>query len=181
MTTHYEAKLDGVTFTRSTKTRTYTHMVVGKYSIANSRAQAEKQVRQYWKTNLKYYQDCAAGKHPQVPGSPKDWHVGYGMLDDAGNTMAKWDAYVAECKSQSEERQQAAALWVSKGVEGHVADRLADFDAHIKQANNISSDRLYTLCDMGWCGRPDLAKKLAAKYGAVETFILDAVVVRVSK
>lgn len=158
MTTHYMTTLDNVTFTRTTANRTYTHMVVGKTNIAQARVNAEKSARTYWETSLSYMQERAEGKHPAHITPVSGFHESYGMADPV-----KYAAYVAECDKQSAKRVVDALAWLAIGEEGLVAQYLADFDARRAKSTNISADGQDFLWDAGWCGRLDLAHKLAAK------------------
>lgn len=167
--TNYTATFDGVTFKRSTTSRVYTHMVVGKYSIAQERAAAEKSTRRYFKENRSYSQSMVDGTQKAHVLLASEFHESHGMSDSA-----KYAAYVAQQESDHAGYVERAREWLALGEEGHVAERLAEFD---KDRNNVSSDGLYFICDMGWCGRLDLAEKLAGakESGAVETFIVEAV------
>lgn len=172
--THYTTQLDGVTFTRSTASRAYTHMVVGKYSIAEGRVQAEEGARQNWKTSRAYNECIAGGKQAVLVIAAADFHSSYGMLDANSRPTDKYLAYVAEREADQATYVAIAKAWLALGEEGHVAQRLARFDADQAKATNKSSDGLYNLCDMGWCSRLDLAQKLAATC-KTSTFILEAV------
>ena len=63
-----------------------------------------------------------------------------------------------------EKRAKSAAdgaAWLAGGLERHLSEALGAFDARVAGR----PDR-YLVCE-GWCGRPDLAQKLAASVGGI--------------
>jgi hypothetical protein len=164
MTTHYIAKFDGVTFTRSTAGRAYTDMVITVYNIAEERRATETRARANFRRDLPYTMEVAAGMHPSHPIPASGFHPSHGMLNPDGTRSEKYAAYVAERAAYDADYIARSKAWIAVGEEGHVAKALADFDARRAKATNNSSDGKSFYCDCGWCGRPDLAEKLAARY-----------------
>lgn len=141
--TTYTATHRGFSFTRKTL-RTYTHAVLVPVSKAKRRDDAKQAARRNWNVNLAYQQAVAAGDHPQAKRFPANYPP---------------------------ERLAADALeaqaWIAKGEAGHVAETLARFDRRAADWDlDTDGDTIWTLS--GFCGREDLARKLAAKdLGAV--------------
>lgn len=158
MTKFYKVTLPtGATFTRTTANRSYSHMVVAIYRVASERARAEQAARDTWKMNLKYTQECAAGGHRAQVIEASGFHPDHGYSDPV-----KYAAYVARQHGLDVEQKAHALAKLAHGVEGAVADRLAQFDAAIATSRYNSADGTEFYRDAGWCGRLDLAEKLAA-------------------
>lgn len=139
----------GFTFTRTSATRRYTHVVLTQHSMAADRRDAEASARRCWTTNLGYHQERAGGVHRLAEKYPAQY------------TPEAIAADVAESQA-----------WLAKGVEGHVAEAMARFDARRVDWQTLDDGDTY-FCAAGWCGREDLARKLAAAQGG---FIVPAVV-----
>lgn len=136
MTTHYIATYDGCTFKRSTANRTYTQMVIVRNDIAQCRIEMEKAARNTFARDFDWYTQMARG---------------YWVYNGKNTPFS------------AEEIAEGKAL-VAGGVEKYVESRLADFDATMRKIPNKSSDGKSYYSDAGWCGRYDLAHKLAARY-----------------
>lgn len=175
MTTHYTAQLDNVTFTRSTQNRTYTHCVAYRKDIALERAQAERNANERWDTNLQYHQDLVSGKSPAHITPATGFHASYGAADAQGNPTVKYAEYVAKQNLRHAETVARAQAELDRGRIATVLSDLAVFDARVATSSIVSSDGKDFIYEAGWCGRPDLAQKLAAQYS--RAVILDAVVV----
>lgn len=135
MPNHYHATHDGFTFTRSSQNRTYTHVVITRVDHAQSIADAVRRAGDDWDLNLDYWTSVANGT---------DGHA---------------DHYAKTNPQYAQERQQDAREQLARGR-----------DAYIEEARQRSAKRLascdpfgrgYHWGDIGWCGRPDLAVKLA--------------------
>lgn len=136
--TTYTATHRGFSFQRKSL-RTYTHAVLVPVSKAARRASAETGARRDWTTNLAYQQAVASGNNPNAKRFPAQ--------------------YTPERLAEDSEKAQA---WLDKGVEGLVAEALALFDSRSAGWElDTDGDTLWTLS--GFCGREDLARKLAAK------------------
>lgn len=171
MTNHYIAKHDGVTFTRSSANRVYAYMVVAVYNIAEERADTRNAAVTYWLRNRGYMQESADGKHPEHLSTPGEFHPSYGMDDPV-----KYAAYRVGVEKRSAERVASAKAWLAAGEAGLVAEYLERFDANLAEAHNISSDGKSFYNSAGWCGRLDLAEKLAGTVSKrARVVILEAV------
>lgn len=160
MTFKHTATHDGATFTRTSAGRTYTHCIVRIHNIAECRAAAEKAGRVYWKTNVDYTTEAAAGKHPQVPTPVSGWHPSYAMHDPV-----KYAAHVAECEKVSAARITDAKAWLAKGEDGLAAEHVAHFDARMKTAHKASDGLHFYSGGDQWTGRPDLAEAALNAWG----------------
>lgn len=143
---------NGTTHTRTSDARTYTHTVVYQRSKAEALTSA-KSGAEYDGRNYDYDVAKANGTHP---------HVNY-----VAAASAYHSSYSAEHIAKAQENQRnenarliAAATAIVEAfptkeayVAAMVAGRIADVEA---------TD--FTIWhNLGWCGRPDLAAKLAAK------------------
>lgn len=140
--TKYTATHEGFTFKRSSA-RTYTNMVIYLGSVSQDRKDCELGRRSYWKINQRYYRDLANGIN------------------------RLWDKYPEQFTPEKIAEEIAdAKAWLEKGEEGHVADALARFEERLSKADpkRLRADGDTYWIDAGWCGRPDLAQKLAAKH-----------------
>jgi hypothetical protein len=142
MTTHYIATIDGCTFKRSTAGRTYTHMVVVESNIVLQRKEVAERAAKEFADNLDWFNQQARG-----------WWFYDGNRTQAPEKILFSAEEIADGKAK-----------IAAGVEGFVANKLANFDAAIAKHSRKSSDGKSTYGDAGWCGRADLAQKLAAKY-----------------
>lgn len=147
--TKYQATHEGRTFTR-TSPRTYTHAVVVKGNVYADRERCERQTRETWTMNLAYHQAKAAGTSRFLERS-------------------SWESPEAH-QARVTETQAKAAAYLDGGVEAEVLRQLAAFDLRLKadlaKGFKLDDDGTYWSC-AGWCGRPDLAAKLASKEGGV--------------
>lgn len=169
MTKFYKVTLPtGATFTRTTVSRSYSHMVVAVHSVASERRGAEQSTRDYFKRNHKYYEEIVRGGHKEQPIPPSGFHPTRGMTDPAN-----YAAYVARIDANNAQRVIDSTEWLAKGVEGMVAEALAKFDANLATSKYLSADRTERYYDAGWCGRLDLAEKLASTVG--RPWIMDTV------
>lgn len=181
MTIHYIAKHDGVVFNRSTASRTYTHMVIQIVNLAEERRAVEQRARSNYRRNLPYYKEVVAGKYPAVIAPPSEFHSSYGMINPNGTPSEKYAAYVAEREHSAIQQKERAHGWLALGENGHTDAVLADFDARLAKATNKSSDGKSRYLDCGWCGRPDLAEKLAARTHNSEILRVEVVASRPKK
>jgi|688.fasta_scaffold292526_4 hypothetical protein len=128
---------NGEMITRTTE-RTYTHVVV--YTINEAKMMAacwvpdqEKQERK----NFKYYVECAAGEHEHryAPAGSDQWKI-----DNAATYRKQAQDIIAEFPT----------------VEAYLAGRKAKAEYYARKQIGAGWHVA------GWCGRPDLAQKLAA-------------------
>lgn len=144
----YTAETQGFTFTRKSH-RTYTHAVLVQESKRADREACERSARQSWHMNLAYHQACAEGRNP---------------------TAARFlDQYPP---ARLEADRVAAQEWLDMGEAGHVAAALARHDARAAEVKTLDDGDTYFTC-AGWCGRLDLAGKLAGSH--VGSVIVEAV------
>lgn len=149
MTKYYKATLPtGAVFTR-TSVRVYSHMVVAVYDAAEERLACERQHRGTWKLNLKYRQECATGAHKSTPFQSERW-----TAEQNAREVVETDKRNAAQKAHAQEL-------LDKGVEAIVAEELAAYDERRLTDKFASADRTEFYRDAGWCGRLDLAEKLA--------------------
>ncbi len=151
----------GVTHTRTSATRLYTHTVVALPSAQNAILSAKSPgMRAHHKRNFSYYADKVRG-------------------------TSRW---LQRNSWESEEKHNARVLAESEAAEAELdgcdtADQYADMLiaatlARIADATRAGHFEAYQ--NMGWCGRADLAAKLAAKtqgqayYVAASVRVLDA-------
>jgi hypothetical protein len=140
MKTKHTATYQGHTWDRVSESRKYTHMVVVVESIAAQRAKVEKDARRVYEASLGYYTQMAAG----------------GTYHGTFANGAAWSRPITDTE------RDAARHKIEAGVEGAVADALRTFDQRMQGAWK-TEDGLSTVYSAGWCSRPDLAVKLAAK------------------
>ena len=133
-TTHI-AVWEGQTFTRTSKSRTYSHMVAMKEVRSDARAYSEKSARSCWKLNLDYLTQTAEGTAPSYA------------------YMARYNATPEEFAAAKAEGMEKAKAALAAGEEGAVARSLAEFDAR------WPASEAYRYGDLGWASRRDLAEK----------------------
>lgn len=144
----HTATHEGFSFTRTSAGRTYTHVVLVRGSAAAQRASCEAEARSCWSRNLKNRMATAAGTSETV--------TGYSWM-----SPERRERHHAEdgLKYQAE-----AAAELAAGEEGMVAYWLARHEKRVAGRKVAADgDTYYTAA--GWCGRPDLAAKLAASSG----------------
>lgn len=128
---------NGEVITRTTA-RTYTHVVV--YTISEAKAMAaawNTDIERQERKNFSYYSHCATGQHE--------------------HTRPRADAPQWEINNAATYRKQAQ--YILDGfptVEAFLADRKARSEEQARK----QIDAGWHIA--GWCGRPDLASKLAA-------------------
>lgn len=154
----------GKTHTRTSDARWYTNTVVVQHSKAAAIAAVDtKANRDFWARRYAYEVAKAAGTHEYVTNLPSraTYHVSYS------------DEVVAAAIERQKERNareiEASKVFLAThpSVDSYVAAMIASALAAIEATD-------FTIWhNLGWQGRPDLARKLAAKTpGAV---ILEAV------
>lgn len=141
--TAYSATHQGFTFTRNSH-RTYTHVVLVQQSKAEDRVSCERTARGAYHANLRYHTACAEGRNPTAARFP--------------------DTYTPERIEADRIESQA---WLDLGEQGHVDAALARLSDYTATQQTLDDGDTYFTC-AGWCGRLDLAGKLAGKHsGAV--------------
>lgn len=132
---------NGTVHTRNSKSRTYTHMVVGLPScLVALRSAISSNFRKLNKSNFYYHKALADGTSKFLTKS--------GWEDDA--------QHAARC-----DREIKQATDFLRGCT--TADEYADMQMHrmINVMHKRASDGYYdTYQSLGWCGRADLAHKL---------------------
>lgn len=151
MANKHTATHQGLTFTRTSANRTYTHAVLVQEDLAEDRKRCERYARDAFRRDRDYYQQLANGVN--------ELHAKYPSQ------------YPPEAIAEEISHAQA---WLAKGESGHADEALAWFDARqaAKPTKTLADGRTYFVC-AGWCGREDLARKLASSAGG---FIVPAVV-----
>lgn len=143
--TKHIAVWEGQTFTRTSQSRTYSHMVAMKEVRSDARAHSEKIARSSWRLNLSYLTQTAEGTAPSYA------------------YMARYMATPEEFAAAKAERMEEAKAELAAGEEGAVARSLAEFDAR------WPASEAYRYGDLGWASRRDLAEKnlagLRSRYG----------------
>lgn len=127
---------NGEVITRTTA-RTYTHVVV--YTISEAKAMAAcwtPEIEARDRKNYVYYAQCAAGEHDhaRVPEGAPEWKI----------------SSAATCRKNG-----ADILAEFPTVEAYLAGQRARSEGHVRK----SVDAGWHIA--GWCGRLDLAQKLA--------------------
>lgn len=139
----YSVEHQGFTFTRNSH-RTYTHAVLVQGSVAADRERCERDARWTWHANLSYHLDRAACRNPLAAKYPDQY------------TPERIEADRVESQEHLDE-----------GEAGYVARQLKRFDGYAADRKTMADGDTYFTC-AGWCGRLDLAGKLAGKHvGAV--------------
>jgi len=151
-TKHYTATHEGRTFTRSTKSRTYTHAVIVPGSVKADLARLLERVRESWKMNLAYNRQLVAGTVERYSFHSAEEHA------------ARLE------KHRTDGTAASAQAWLALGLEGHLEAEAARFKARVADGSlgmmlDADGDTYYSCT--GWAGRPDLAAKEAAKHGGV--------------
>jgi len=157
----------GQTHKRTSESRIYTHTVVFLPDFAADMALADKDYKQDG-SNFAYYCELAAGTHEHVT------HV----IPRSGYHASYSDEQVAKFQ-EAQREQNAKGIADAKAVtEGHtresyVAARRAKRVAAVNEGNAAGYYAKWQ--NAGWCGRYDLAQKLAAKTAGAKVEILEAV------
>lgn len=142
-TTKHIATADGQTFTRNSKSRVYTHCVVAKPSIdcALERAQS-KAARDLHRSNYRWYQKAITSE---------------GRLFEQYKYVSD-EQYAEQCEYDLARAVEALAGAQSEDeyISRKVGEELAGIAA--QDAKGFYD----TWAECGWCGRFDLAQKLAA-------------------
>lgn len=150
-TTKHAATFDGHTFTRTSKTRVYTHAVIVAYDIEVERARTAQFARDSFKANRSYYEKLA--NDPVYVGK-----------------FGNGQTYTKEI---SDSERAGARAWLDLGEDGHAKKAVEGFDKSLTGCE-LSSDGTSYYGVAGWCGRADLARKLAAQ-SSRRTHIVEAV------
>jgi len=160
---------NGLVHTRSTKTRSYTHMVVVKRSYEGDLAAAGAS---HWTksdaSNFDYYLRIAEGRSPHYPSvrwcaKYADRYTPAEIADEDARLTISDAAKVVEAKAQ---------------IDGHTVDSYvaAQKAKRIARIERLKAEGHYERWyDAGWCGRLDLALKLAgSQKNVAATAILEA-------
>lgn len=142
MANKHRVEHDGQVFKRTSANRIYRYVVLGPVSLAHNLARAEKDARRNWQVNQDYHREYVAGTSRYL--AAPEW----ARTDDQKR------AHIASC-----DRQIAASKeWLAQGEEGLVADYRRRTEIEWRRS---FPDRDAGWCCRGWCGRLDLAQKLA--------------------
>lgn len=187
MTTHYMAQIDGVTVTRSTAGRSYSHVLVGFVNIARERAVNESEARLNYPSAVARLTKEANGQTFYL-----GWTTDAKMLEMFTSDLSPEAkaAKVAERKAEYMQRHEdqvakskaELADLLALGQEGYVAKALAEYDARDAARTNKTVEGTYYVCDLGWSSTAALAATNLRKhqkpgYRYDRLMILDAVVV----
>ena len=142
-TTKHIATIDGQTFTRNSKSRVYTHCVVAKPSIECALARAQsKAARGLHRSNYRWYQKAIT--------SEGRLHEQYEYLTD--------EKYAEQC-----EYNLARAVEALAGAQSEDEYVSREVSKELERIAAQDAKGFYDTWDeCGWCGRFDLAQKLAA-------------------
>ena len=162
MTNHFYAiDPQGLAHTRSSQRRTYTHTVVflrGPAKQAADLAQA-----------LAY----AAKQAPETYA----WYVGMTDGTEEAATKRRYPDLYAQAHYDAEKAKYTAKL-AGRTVEQFTADEIER--ARTSHAKSVAAGYYNTFHNAGWCGRYDLAQKLAGQT-AGNVFILEALIGKPAK
>lgn len=150
MANKHTATHQGFTFTRTSKGRVYSHAVLVQEDLVEDRKRADRNGRESFRRQVNYYTGLSNGFDKVADDFPA--------------------RYTADLRAQ---RIADANAWLAKGEGGHAAEAVAWFDARQAKTptKTLADGRTYFTC-AGWCGREDLARKLASSAGG---FIVPAV------
>jgi hypothetical protein len=141
---HYTATdFNGVVHTRSTKSRAYTHTVVRQHSKVDAYARSETDSKRWDTQQAKEEFMLARSTIEEI----KAW-----LVRKQCAILARDDAYATERKAKAE-----VFVATHGTVEAYVAAKLAE------RAARIEATDWSIWHNVGWCGRIDLARKLAAQ------------------
>jgi hypothetical protein len=160
---YFTATLNGQTFLRSSASRTYTHMVVGRRNLDQARASAvspeafAQDVR-----NFRYHERGARGfitnTHARGPAAKEeisllDWHLGFQFGQRNPERAA----------SEAEADQKRHQTWIAEQgfrtgeeyAQALQAKRVQGLEA------SVAAGAFQVYHDLGWASRLDLAQKNA--------------------
>ena len=140
MATKHSASFDGIKFKRVSQNRRYPFLVVVEADVADERVRTEKGARSDYRMNLDYYKSLAAGSSRYL-------------------AKLSWENDEAYAVRRAGEIARAQGV-LDEGEDGRAARALAEFDARLALATNLSSDKQRFIGEAGWCSRADLAQKL---------------------
>jgi hypothetical protein len=129
----------GNAHTRSSATRVYTHMVVIKLGQVYADRKLAERI-----------------EHTKKQG-PKDYRFYLSVIDGTWFTKNGWAI-------NSADQAKYTAKLAGRTLEQYMADRLAQLQVEWNKEVAIGEYDRYG--SLGWCGRHDLAQKLASKGGA---------------
>lgn len=165
-TKYFAIDANGERHTRSSE-RAYSHMVVFKDDFAREMAlSTDKSWAKQDARNFDYYARIAAGNDPYPSTNFRAEHPDRFTADEIAESQARADAEnarrLADAKEKTDGHDAASYIAACK------ADRIARLEA--KKAKGAFD--IFRCA--GWCGRLDLAQKLAAKTIGLEITILAA-------
>lgn len=131
----YKVVFAGHTFTRGSKRRTYTHAVIVTSLVSEARDAAIKNGRYAYRLNVAYHTALANGTSE--------------FLKRNGHKFAEVD---------DDKRIADAKAWLERGEQGEIDRHLRAVD---ESKCNRTPDGLCFVHCAGWCGRLELAQKLA--------------------
>jgi hypothetical protein len=142
MATKHKAEHDGITFTRTSAGRVYSHLVLRPTSLADALADAESSARHNWKANQAFNREFVDGTSRFL--GPRSWDT--------------TDAQRAEKAAQDAAQVETSKAWLALGESGLI---------HEYQARALQTwrghwpDRDAAWYVVGWASRLDLAQKQA--------------------
>jgi uncharacterized protein (DUF427 family) len=151
-TKHFVIDQNGKKHTRTSQGRVYSHCVIVRdvYELALARAQIGTRLNANYISNFNYYVSLAAGTNEH--SKPWSWE----KPEDAAERIAKQRAKA--------EKEIAGIATPAQYLEKLIAEDIAAVEKQ-KAEGKYDEFGVY-----GWCGRRDLAKKLAAKCRALGHF-----------
>lgn len=133
--------LSGTVHTRTSKTRTYTHMVVGRLSsVAHTLRATSKEVRALHRKNFVYHDAIAKGTSQWLERSR--WETEEKYAQRRADDIAKSVNELKGCDNA----QDYENMLVNAALEGI--------------RHNMARGYYDKYHSLGWCGRADLAEKL---------------------
>lgn len=141
-TKFYAIDPQGIAHTRTSKSRTYTHTVVVLRGVEMQAAHLARAQRSTLAESVKTHETYIA------------WAKGfYGPHDRANEIGKPCGEYLQECGAKHMAQYASAEAYEA----AQLARRLSLHDRNVKGGD------YNTWINLGWCGRLDLARKLAAK------------------
>ena len=144
MTTFTAIDPNGKTHTRTSKTRTYTHTVVGLPSSTKATLAAmSPEMKAYHRSEFKFRM---------------------GFLDGTSKWLTKRDWESEEQYLERSQRDREKAAIELDGCEtAQDYENMKIVQAHRRIREKMAAGYYDTYQNFGWCGRPDLAAKLKAR------------------
>lgn len=131
----HRVEYDGLVFSRNSKSRKYSHVVLRPSSLAGALNNAEASARYDWRANKEWHEARAEKRNPSVAKFP--------------------ELYPPE---RIEKEAAESRAWLDGGLDALL---LAGRKRALENWRHCYPDRDNGWYVVGWCGRADLARKLA--------------------